>query len=235
MSDPRLLDDLYCGCGEPDAPTTPQRVFNRPGLPQIAWRIGEFAGFRTAALRRLSESLPQLTTREGDDHAITLVELWAAMADVLGFYHERIANEAFLRTATQRESVRRLARLLDYRPFAGLSAETSVAFTLAPNATLTITPGLRMMSVPGQDEKPQIFETTGTIAAEARLNRVAIAGMPVTNNALAPGATGGLLWAGPDRVAVRDRAVLDGVKTLADDLDALIGTADVGCGDSCND
>ena len=53
-----------------------------------------------------------------------------------------------------------------------------------------------------------LTETTGTIAAEARLNRVAIAGMPVTNNALAPGATGGLLWAGPDRVAVRDRAVL---------------------------
>lgn len=208
MSDPRLLDDLYCGCGEPDAPTTPRRVFNRPGLSQIAWRIGEFAGFRTAALRRLSETLPQLTTREGDDHAITLVELWAAMADVLGFYHERIANEAFLRTATQRESVRRLARLLDYRPFAGLSAEASVAFTLAPSATLTVTPGLRMMSVPGQDEKPQIFETTGTIEAEARLNRVAIAGVPVTNNALAAGAVGGLLWAGPERVAVRDRVVL---------------------------
>jgi hypothetical protein len=208
MSDPRLTDDLFCGCGEPDAPTAPRGVFNRAGLPQIRWRIGEFAGLRAAALRRLSETLPQLTTREGDDHAITLVELWAAMADVLGFYQERIANEAFLRTATERDSLRRLVRLLDYRPFAGLSAETAVAFTLAPKATLTIKPGIKLMSVPGQDETPQIFETLETIEAEARLNRVPIDGSPIANDALAQGGKGGLLWAGPERIAVRDRVVL---------------------------
>lgn len=208
MSDPRLRDDTYCGCGEPDAPTAPKGVSNRAGLPAIAWRIGSFAGFRSAALRRLSETLPALTTREGDDHAVTLVELWAAMADVLGFYQERIANEAFLRTATRRESLRRLVRLLDYRPFAGLAAQTQVAFTLAPAATLTIKPGTRLMSVPGQDEKPQIFETLETIEAEARLNRVPIDGEPVPNNALAPGGTGGLIWAGPERIAARDRVVL---------------------------
>ncbi|WP_439578163.1 baseplate J/gp47 family protein [Elioraea sp.] len=208
MSDPRLRDDAYCGCGEPDAPAAPRGVFNRAGLPQIAWRIGAFAGFRADALRRLSETLPQLATREGDDHAITLVELWAAMADVLGFYHERIANEAFLRTATDRESLRRLVRLLDYRPFAGLSAATPLAFTLAPGATLTIRPGIKLMSVPGQDETPQVFETQETIEAEARLNRVPIDGPPVANNALAPGGRGGLLWSGPERVATRDRVVL---------------------------
>jgi uncharacterized phage protein gp47/JayE len=208
MSDPRLNDDLYCGCGQPDAPTAPRGVRNRAGLPAIAWRIGSFAGFRTAALRRLSETLPQLTTRESDDHAVTLVELWAAMADVLGFYQERIANEAFLRTATQRESLRRLVRLLDYRPFAGLAAQTQVAFTLAPDARLTIKAGTRLMSVPGQDEKPQIFETLETIEAEARFNRVPVDGEPVPNNALAPGGKGGLVWAGPERIATRDRVVL---------------------------
>lgn len=208
MSDPRLNDELFCGCGEPDAPAAPRGVFNRAGLPAITWRIGEFAGFRAAALRRLSETLPQLTTREGDDHAITLIELWAAMADVLGFYHERIANETFLRTATDRDSLRRLVRLLDYRPFAGLAAETAVAFTLAPDATLTIKPGIKLMSVPGQDETPQIFETLETIEADARLNRVPIDGPQVANNALAQGGKGGLLWAGPERIAMRDRVVL---------------------------
>lgn len=208
MSDPRLRDDAFCGCGEPDAPAAPRGVVNRPGLNAIAWRIGTFAGFRSAGLRRLSETLPALTTREGDDHAITLAELWSAMAEVLGFYQERIANEAFLRTATQRDSLRRLVRLLDYRPFAGLAAETPAAFTLAPDATLTIKPGLKLMSVPGQDEKPQIFETLETIEAEARLNRVAVAGEPVPNNAIAPGGKGGLLWAGPERIVLRDRVVL---------------------------
>ena len=59
--------------------------------------------------------LARLTTRRDDDYAITVVDLWAAVADVLTFYQERYANEAFLRTATRRESVARLAALIDYR------------------------------------------------------------------------------------------------------------------------
>ncbi len=43
-----------------------------------------------------AEALAGLTARRSDDFAITLLELWAAVGDVLTFYQERYANEAFL-------------------------------------------------------------------------------------------------------------------------------------------
>ncbi|MBR0680176.1 hypothetical protein GXW74_06735 [Roseomonas eburnea] len=204
MSDSRLQDQAYCGCGEADAPLAPGIVWNRPALPEIAWRIGRFAGFRAAALRDLTRALPLLTSREGDDHAITLIELWAALADVLTFHGERIANESYLRTAVHRDSVRRLVRLLDYRPFAGLAAETDLAFTLDPGATLTLKPGLKVMSVPGQDELPQIFETLEQVAGEARLNRVAVRGVPIPHDPLAEGASRAALLSAPERLGPGD-------------------------------
>ena len=63
-----------------------------------------FATFRQAMLEAIARqpALARLTTRESDDYAITLLELWAAVGDVLTFYQERIANESFLRTAVYR-------------------------------------------------------------------------------------------------------------------------------------
>ena len=48
--------------------------------------------------------LRNLKTRDPNDFAIALLDAWATVADVLTFYHERIANEGYLRTATERRS-----------------------------------------------------------------------------------------------------------------------------------
>ena len=61
------------------------------------------------------QPLRSLTTREESDPSIALLDGWATVADVLGFYQERIANnEGYLRTATERRSVLELARLVGY-------------------------------------------------------------------------------------------------------------------------
>ena len=65
------------------------------------------------------------------DYQTIFIELWAYLADILTFYQERIANEAYLGTATQRDSSLRLAQLIDYRPSPGAGASGSVAFTVA--------------------------------------------------------------------------------------------------------
>ena len=107
---------LPCGCCEPWAPLTPLAVVNRAGLDAIAYRVGTYASFRETMLEDIAHApeLARLTTREDDDYAVTILDLWAAVGDVLTFYQERYANEAFLRTATQRQSIGRLARLIDY-------------------------------------------------------------------------------------------------------------------------
>src|SRR5215831_7973633 len=104
-----------CGCCTPSAGQTPMIVTNRPGLSAIAYRIGTYAKFRETMLDAIAGTpeLANLTTRESADYSITFIELWATLLDVVMFYEERYANEVFLRTARQPESLRRLARLLD--------------------------------------------------------------------------------------------------------------------------
>src|SRR5207247_7603261 len=108
-----------CGCCEGISAETPAPVDNRPGLAAIAYRIGTHATVYETLLARLSTSnqpaLRTLTTRDPDDFSIAWLHAWATVADVLTFYQERIANEAFLRTATERLSVLELTKLIDYQ------------------------------------------------------------------------------------------------------------------------
>jgi uncharacterized phage protein gp47/JayE len=191
-----------CGCCEVSA-ATPITAFNRPGLTAIVFRVGTYSSFRLAMLQRISrlQALAALQTRSDDDYAITLLDMWATVADVLTFYQERIANEGYLRTARLRDSILRLARLLDYQLRPGVAATTLLAFTLDKNASLRIPIGLRVQSVPADDEKPRIYETLEPIHADARLNSLRILPAPEGFNPLAKGSTSGLLAPGPEGLA----------------------------------
>jgi hypothetical protein len=179
-----------CGCCEGITAETPQNLENRPGLPAIAYRIGNHAQFRASVHASLSSSqfaqLARLRTRNDNDFTIGLIDAFACAADVLTFYQERIANESYLRTAVERVSLQELGKLVGYRLRPGLAAETSLAFALetppTPPPTLPPEPGnfvtglpqslaldagLQVQSVPGPSEKPQTFETTESLA-EAR-------------------------------------------------------------------
>jgi hypothetical protein len=194
------MSSLPCGCCEPAAPLTPVAVENRAGLSAIAYRVGTYASFRETMLEQIAHTteLARLTTRQDDDYAISIVDLWAAVADVLTFYQERYANEAYLRTATQRLSIRRLARLIDYSLRPGVAALALLAFTVDDGKTLSVPVGLRVQSVPGQNEQPQIFETLEALTADARLNRNRILPAPYGVNPLARGSTGALIAPDPD-------------------------------------
>lgn len=183
MTDPRF-DPAACGCCAGTDVRTPAAIDNAPGLGAIAYRAGTWSEFRASILARLSSAdhpaLAGLRSRDDDDFTVALADGFAVMADVLTFYQERIANEAFLRTATERRSVLELARLIGYLPAPGVAAETWLAFTLeeargAPAQAaqpVTIPVGTRVQSVPGPDEQPQTFETLAPI--EARVERNAL-------------------------------------------------------------
>ena len=176
---------------EPASPPTPLPVENRPGLSALDYRVGEYASFREAMLEDLSraDALARLTTRRADDYAVTILELWAAVADVLTFYQERFANEAFLRTASRREAVNRLAALLDYRPASGAAALASLAYTIERGKTVALPARSRVQSLPAPGEQAQVFETLEPLSADARLNSLRIHGKPVSSAPLAAGRT----------------------------------------------
>ncbi|HVX67375.1 MAG TPA: hypothetical protein VHA11_12265, partial [Bryobacteraceae bacterium] len=209
---------IVCGCCEPPVEPTPIAVENRPALSAIVYRVGTYASFREAMLLALAKApeLAALTTRSDDDYAITLLDLWAAVADVLTFYQERYANEAFLRTAQFRESILRLAGLIGYRLRPGTAARTSVAFTLDQGARLTIAAGQKVQSVPQADAQPQTFETLEAVAADWRFNRLRIFPLPAPQNQLQAGRTEALLdrFRGP--AIVSDLAPASGVVLFND-------------------
>ncbi len=209
IEDPQKTDS--CGCCEAPLPPTPELISNRPGLRSIRYRAGTYASFCQAMFQAIASStvqvngtvfrpLRQWTTRSKDDYGIALLEMWAYLADILTFYQERIANEAFLRTALLRESVLRLAALLDYKPAPGVAATAHLAFTLEAGKQVQIPLGLRVQSVPGQNEKPQKFETVEAVSADARLNRVRVFPKPQPFNPLAKGSSDGILR--PDEAAL---------------------------------
>ncbi|MEL6853769.1 MAG: putative baseplate assembly protein [Cyanobacteria bacterium J06607_13] len=171
-----LLND--CGCCDGVTYHTPVDLFNRAGLAAIAYRVGTHPQFKQSMLAHLSSAelpaLQALTTREDDDFAIALLDAWATVADVLTFYQERIAQESYLRTATERLSIRQMARLIGYQLQPGVAASTQLAFVLdtAPSSPtrITLEAGTRVQSVPGKDEQPQTFETTSPIEARGEWN-----------------------------------------------------------------
>ena len=174
-----MTDD--CGCCTTPSATV---VTNRPGLSAIAYRMGTFATFRKAITDQLSRTmaLHGLTARATDDYALTAIELWSAIADVITFYQERVANEAYLRTATVRDSMLRLVRLIDYQLRPGAAATTQLAFTLEPGAVTLIPTGTRVQSIPGAGESAQKFETLAPLQADARLNRLRLFPRPVPSS-----------------------------------------------------
>jgi len=177
-----------CGCCEGIEAATPQAHANRHGLDAIAYRIGRQPDFRASLVDGLSDShlpaLADLLTRDADDFTLGLLDAFACSADVLAFYQERIANESWLRTATERVSLQELGKLIGYRLRPGIAAETWLAFTLEPPreppanapkepgmfvtgipAEVVLDAGLKVQSVPGPGEKPQTFETFEAIEA----------------------------------------------------------------------
>ena len=71
---------------------------------------------------------------------------------MLTFYQERIANEGYLRTATERRSILELARLIGYRLRPGVSASVFLAFTIEDGFDAEIPRGTRANSMAGQGE-----------------------------------------------------------------------------------
>jgi hypothetical protein len=176
-----------CGCRTGTSVQTPQRISNAAGQPTILYRTGTWAEFRESMLARLSSAeypaLAKLKTRDSDDFTIAFLDATSVVLDILSFYQERLANESYLRTAQQLNSLTGLARLIGYQPAPGIAASVYLAFNLksTPGATpdpstppITIPCGTQVQSVPGQGQTPQTFETSTPVPAKADWNALPV-------------------------------------------------------------
>jgi hypothetical protein len=167
----------------------PTGQYNPPGLSQIAYRVGVYSTFLEGMRARLKtqqvytasgqtqQPLAHLNVDDPGDLALALLKAWAIVGDVLTFYQERIANEGYLRTATEQLSIIALVRTIGYEPSPGLAATTYLAFTLAATpgapAMIVVPTGTAVMSTPVGGQQPQTFETVEAIQAHLAWNILA--------------------------------------------------------------
>ncbi len=173
---------------------TPATIANRPGLSEIAYRVGTWAQFKASMLATLSrppdlpatleqEAQPSplwaLKTRDDGDFTIALCDAFAVVCDILTFYYERSANEHYLRTATQLASIAELAALIGYEPGPGVAASAALAFTLEAQPPT-------FPSIP-QPPQPALVPTQIPLPAGLQIQSVPSSGQqPVTFETVAP-------------------------------------------------
>src|SRR5580658_4420153 len=123
-----------CGCCAGTSVQTPQMEMNPPGQSSLTYRAGTWATFKESMLARLSSAdypvLENLKTRDDNDFTIAFLDATAVVLDILTFYQERLANENYLRTATQLRSLTELSRLIGYQPAPGVGASVYLSFSM---------------------------------------------------------------------------------------------------------
>jgi hypothetical protein len=150
------------------------------GGPVIDYLAKDFASFRAALLDYSASAYPQWVERDEPDLGMVLLELLSAAGDDLSYLQDRIANEATLATATQRNSVIRHARLVDYEPRPATSARVLVQL----DVTTALVPQGGIVEAPQPDGGTLAFElgnglvdpgtgelVSGTLAVDPRWNR----------------------------------------------------------------
>ncbi|HEY4017777.1 MAG TPA: putative baseplate assembly protein [Pseudonocardiaceae bacterium] len=115
--------------------------------PDIDYLAKDYGTFRQLLLNRLSLLVPNWTERHVADLGITVVELLAYVGDQLSYYQDAVGTEAYLATARTRISVRRHARLVDYRMHDGVNARAFVA-VMAAEPVILPADGFRFLALP---------------------------------------------------------------------------------------
>ncbi|MEE6179635.1 baseplate J/gp47 family protein [Mycobacterium sp. 050134] len=187
--DSTVLDSFYAsvrfsfkaGCPT-DLDCAPVEPCGRaPGSgPAIDYLAKDFTSFRAALLDYSASAYPEWVERDEPDLGIMLVELLSAAGDDLSYLQDRIANEATLATATQRSSVIRHARLVDYEP----RPATSARVLMQIDVSAANIPALITVQAPLPDDGALSFElgdglldpdtgalAGGTLPVDPRWNR----------------------------------------------------------------
>lgn len=99
-------------CAPPCSPCPPPSG----NLPTISYLAKDFLSFRQALSDFSAFYYPEWQERSEADFGVMFMEALSSLADDLSYTQDRIAAESAIDTATQRRSLVRLARLVDYEP-----------------------------------------------------------------------------------------------------------------------
>ena len=101
----------------------------------------DYYSLRDELIARVQDRIPEWTASDPADFGVALVEAFAYMGDLVSYYIDRTANESFIRTATQRESILNIALTYGYTPAGYRAATVEVTFFNSSDSQVTIPAG----------------------------------------------------------------------------------------------
>ena len=136
-------------------------MVTNPLLPVIDYTSRDYEAIRADMIRLIRARIPQWTADNPSDFGVALVEAFAYGTDTLHYYLDRIANEAYLDTAVQRESLYSIAAMFNYTPRAATPATVALEFSNSTEREIVIPAKTRVQaSVPGNEgQTVKNFET----------------------------------------------------------------------------
>lgn len=159
--------------------TFPQQqpvIQNIPTPTSIDYTSRDFASIRQSLLAQAALVIPEWTgAARGDanDFGVVLIEQFAYLGDILSYYNDRVANEAYLSTATQRSSVLSHASSLGYVPRSASAATTALAVSVTTSVACIIPKGFQAATLPLNNNASLVFETTNDLHFPATTPAVA--------------------------------------------------------------
>lgn len=114
--------------------------------PVIDYTSRDYQAIRADLIRLVQQRLPMWTASDPNDFGVALVEAVAYASDQLHYYLDRVAGEAYLETALQRESLTSIARLLGYTPSTALPSRVLLDFYNSSPADVVLPVGTRVQA-----------------------------------------------------------------------------------------
>jgi hypothetical protein len=97
-----------------------------------------YSTIRQDLLNRAALVAPEWTDRDPSDFGMLFVDLWSYMGDIMNYYIDRAGREAFITTATQRESLIAYANMFGYKPSGRRSSTANVFIANGSSASANI-------------------------------------------------------------------------------------------------
>lgn len=136
----------------------------------IDYLTKDYQGFLDSMLTYAESAFPEWTNQNPGSLEMMLLESFSREMDVLSYYGDRIAAEAYIGTATQLASVIRLAELLGYTPGQPIASTGTVTFTTDETQATAVTVPLGTQVTTAFIEAlhaPIVFETTEEVTVPA--------------------------------------------------------------------
>lgn len=129
----------------------------------------DYYSLREQLITRVNSQIQEWTGQDPADFGLAMVEAFAYVGDIVAYYIDRVANEGFILTATQRQSLLDLAAIYGYTPTGYQNAYVTVTFVNSSDSDVTIPAGTQLAGDVVQNDTVEeiIFTTMEDVTVDA--------------------------------------------------------------------